>query len=213
MSAVLPPSLGVPAAAREAASMLGSGTSPSVVDAIGRLALSRERLRDAMLPPPRRAHHGAPGESMEGLASFASHLLDRVKALPIAAVLIDAIESWWAQHPLRTAASVAAEASRKLAEPIAERNPMMLLLGAFLFGAVVVLTRPWRWMLRPVLFAGLIPALATRAIRELSVDSLVDMFAWYSAPPSRANAARTDPPPCAAEAPSQAAAQARTSAR
>ena len=204
MSAVLPSSVGVPAGVPETGSAILTGTSPCVVDAVERLARSRQRLREAMLPPP-QAHHRAGGQ---GMASFAGHLMERVKELPGAAVLIDAIESWWAQHPLRTAATVVAEASRKLAEPIAQRSPMMLVLGAFLFGAVVILTRPWRWILRPVLFAGLIPALATRAIRELSVDSLVDMFAWYSKPSSRAAAAQTDPPQQTPRDPSPASAQA-----
>jgi len=91
-------------------------------------------------------------------------------------ILIDALQVWWARHPLHTAGLVAAEASRKFAAPIAERRPMTLILSAVLLGAILALTRPWRWLLRPALFAGLLPALVSRVMKELPVDSLIRMF-------------------------------------
>jgi hypothetical protein len=152
-----------------------------------------------MLPPPpktRREH--ALGE---GVSSFASHLIERVKAMPGVAVILDALRSWWAQHPLHTAGTVATEASRRLAAPIANRNPVALVVGAALFGALLMLTRPWRWMLRPALFAGLLPALVARAIRELPVDSLLGMFASFNAPAgARSAAPRATPTASAADA-------------
>jgi len=181
MSAVLPDTAAAPStSARPAAATPSAAASTAAVDdkpktvtsAIERLALSREQLRAAMLPKPKAAKDGQSG----GIAAMASHLTDRVKEVPGVPILIDALKTWWARHPLHTAGLVAAEASRKFAGPIAERRPMTLILSAVLLGAVLALTRPWRWLLRPALFAGLLPALVSRAMKELPVDSLIRMF-------------------------------------
>jgi hypothetical protein len=190
MSAVLPSLPAIATDGREVAVAPRSEPRPSVDEALARLAGSRERLRAAMLPPPKRRL----GESEDAAPSFIDHLLERIKELPGVAVLIDGIESWWSRHPLHAAASVATEATRRLAEPIAERNPLLLVGGAFALGALLVVTRPWRWILRPVVFAGLVPAIAARAVRELSIDTLADIFAWYSAPPKRSAATPADSP-------------------
>jgi hypothetical protein len=175
MSAVLPSSTNAaPAPQRsEAASTAGAAKPVTVVAAVERLALSREQLRTAMLPKRRTS---GKADAQGGAGAVASSLTDRLKAIPGAPVLLDAVKTWWAQHPLRMATSLAAEASRKFAGPIAERNPLALVFGAVLLGALIALTRPWRWLLRPALFAGLIPALAARAIRELPIDSLLRIF-------------------------------------
>ncbi|MEP7056187.1 MAG: hypothetical protein ABI809_00230 [Caldimonas sp.] len=178
MSAVLPSPMAVPASDRTEAA-LSAPKPEGVTGALERLALSREILRAAMLPAPPKAHAHALGD---GIGALTSGLVDRVKTMPGAAVLIDTLRSWWDQHPLRTAGLVAAEASRKIATPVAERNPLGLVLGAVVVGALFALSRPWRWMLKPALFAGLLPALALRAIRELPVDSWLKMFASLAAP-------------------------------
>ena len=193
MSAVLSP-LDVPMAERDVAPVAGPTT---VSGAIVRLALSRERLRAAMMPASSKERAHALGD---GVSAFANDLVERVKALPGVAIVLDALRSWWAQHPLHTAGNVAAEASRRLAAPIAERNPVALVLGAALFGALLVLTRPWRWMLRPALFAGLVPALVARAIREVPVDSLLGLFASFKPPAPPASARATAPGPTTPEA-------------
>ena len=118
MSAVLSP-LDVPMAERPTEPAEGT---TAVSGAIVRLALSRERLRAAMLPASKQRTHALG----EGVSAFADDLVERVKALPGVAIVLDALRSWWAQHPLHTAGNVAAEASRRLAAPIAERNPLAL---------------------------------------------------------------------------------------
>jgi hypothetical protein len=149
-----------------------------VGDAIERLALSRERLRSTMMPAPQRpASHASSGSA----GSFTATLAERLKDLPGAAMLLDAVRTWWAQHPLRTAGLVAAEASRKFAAPLAERNPLALILGAVVIGALLALSRPWRWALRPAIFAGLVPAIAARIMRQLPLESWLRMFASVSA--------------------------------
>lgn len=146
---------------------------------VERLALSRERLRVAMQPPPAKP----PGHFLGGnIGEFAKDLMSRIKSMPGLGNLLEPIEAWWARHPLRTAGQVAAEASRSFATPMAERHPVMLLFGAVLVGALLALSRPWRWLVSPAVVAGLLPSLASRAIRELPVDSWLKVLASISAP-------------------------------
>ncbi len=168
-------------------------SSPSVDGAVERLAVSRQRLREALLPPPPKAHGHPLGE---GLGALATDLVNRAKAIPGAQLLLEALHDWWAQHPLRTAGILAAAAARKLAGPLAERSPLTLVLGAALVGALFALSRPSRWLLRPALIAGLAPALAARVIRELPIDAWLTMFSSFvvARAPASTPAAPTAPP-------------------
>ena len=189
MSAVLPSRLDVAAPKRDVENV---SSEDRVAGAIERLALSRERLRSTMLPPPPKAGLHASGAGSAG--SFVAGLTERLKDLPGAAMLLDALRTWWAQHPLRTASEVAAEASRKFAAPLAERNPLALILGAVVVGALFALTKPWRWLLRPALFAGLVPALGARLMRQVPLESWLRMFASVSARTAR-ETVRNEPTP------------------
>lgn len=143
--------------------------------AADRLALSRSRLRAAMMdiahPPKRPPLLGA------GAGDLVSQILSRIKSLPGAAIVVESIDSWWQQHPLRTAGLVADEATRAFVKPIAQRSPQTLILGAAAAGALFALTRPWRWLLRPALFVGLVPQLASHAIKRMPLDSWIKMVA------------------------------------
>lgn len=93
--------------------------------------------------------------------------LASLKSLPIAGIVIDALSGWWAQHPLRIAVVVGSSAAEVLARPIAERNPLGLVLGSAVLGAAVVWSRPWRWLLKPALFAGLTQRLLSSALARV----------------------------------------------
>lgn len=116
-----------------------------------------------------------------GLGSFADDIVGRLKGFPIAAVVIETLEHWWAEHPLHTAGIVAEEASRKFVAPIAQKNPYALILGSVVVGAVLALTRPWRWLIRPALLAGLVPQLASQALKHMPIESWMQMLATFTA--------------------------------
>jgi hypothetical protein len=178
--------------------------------ALARLTLTRERLRQAMTPPPREAAR----DDRQGLDGIASGLVDRLKSLPGVDLLMGVLESWWARHPLRTVGVVAAEASRKFAAPIAAREPYLLVFGAMAAGALLVLLKPWR-LVRRALFAGLLPALLFRLVRELPIESWMKLYGSISVPrgapvaPAATTTARPSPP---IDVPSTAAARPSTSA-
>jgi hypothetical protein len=102
--------------------------------------------------------------------------------MPALTVVIEGVQDWWAQHPLRTAGVVAAEATRRIAAPIAERRPLALVFGAVLVGALLALARPWRLLLRPSVLVGLLPMIAARAIRELPIENWLQVAVDFAAP-------------------------------
>jgi hypothetical protein len=135
-------------------------------DAVIRIETSRARLRLAMLPPPPTAK-GAP----ETTRSWWSRM-SRIKTI---SAVVESVEAWWANHPLRPVAGVAVEASDAVIQPLAKRHPLALVGVAALAGASLVWSRPWRWALRSALFAGLLPQLASRVVSSLPIESWINM--------------------------------------
>jgi hypothetical protein len=133
------------------------------MNAVERIELSRARLRHAMLPPP------APqtDESATGPRAW----LERLRDQPSIAIVIDALQSWWSHHPMRALVHVASEATNAVAKPIAQHNPVALVVAAGLLGIVLAWSRPWRWALKPALFAGLMPQLVSRVVANLPIES------------------------------------------
>lgn len=146
-----------------------SPTGPS--DSAGpaeRLVLSRERLRLAMAPP------GARAASSGAARRPAGAWFDDLKANPVSAMLIDAVTRWWAQHPLRLAGMVAAGATTAMVRPMAQRNPLSLVLAALVLGGLLAWSRPWRWLLTPALLAGFVPRVFSKLV------ALVPSQAWMA---------------------------------
>ncbi len=142
-----------------------------------KLRASRERLRSTMLgySAPRR-------ETQGGNASSFSSLQDALKSIPGASIVVDAILSWWAQHPLRSAAVLASSAAKVVVKPLAERNPVALMFGMAVLGALLVWKRPWRWLLTPALFVGLLPQLMSKFAQHMPIES---WFAAFEPPQGR----------------------------
>ena len=197
MSAVLP------GAAMTGRSNVQSLASPAPIvpmveiklpTAAERLAASRVRLRAALMeiahPPPRPSLFD--GLHLGSLSGLAGPLIDKFKGVPGAMFVVETIEGWWAQHPLRTAGIVAGEASREFVLPVARSNPFALILGSVVLGALFVVSRPWRWLLRPALFVGLVPQLASQALKRMPIETWLGMFESFKAKGrSRSSAAKT----------------------
>ena len=166
----------------------------STAELSDRLALSRERMRQAMQGKPAPRSGGA---FVGDAAGAPLPWLQSLRSLPIAGVVFDAVLSWWEQHPLRIGFVVASSAAKALARPIAQRNPLGLVLGTFLLGGLVMWSRPWRWLLKPALFAGLLPQLVNKVLARLPSQActlamdLVAEASGYSA--HLASAKRTCP--------------------
>jgi len=176
MSAVLPANAAPPQSAAAAERPIVDPKEPSAAE---RLEASRARLRTALMdiahPPPKPSLLGD-----IGIGSFGSQILEKLKSLPGAALILESIEHWWAEHPLHAAGALAEEASRRYVGPIARRNPVAVVLGSAIFGALLVASKPWRWLLRPALFIGLVPQIASHALKRMPLDSWLQMLSALS---------------------------------
>lgn len=132
-----------------------------------RLALSRERLHQAMrdISAPQG---GAKNQCADGLTGAWQVGL---RSNPVTNVVIEAVSSWWAKHPLRTTSMLAADALKTVVQPVAQRHPLGLLVGAFLLGGLLARSLPWRRIVTPVLFAGLLPQLLSKAMAQVPPQS------------------------------------------
>ena len=152
---------------------------------VERIELSRARLRHAMLPPPAVPAAGDPPAALAWL--------ERLKAQPAIAIVIDTLRVWWLHQPMRAVVHVASEATNAVAKPIAQHNPMALVLLAAVAGALFAWSRPWRWALKPALFAGLMPQLVSRVVANLPLESWLAVFTSLNSAPPPHDTARNSP--------------------
>jgi hypothetical protein len=173
-----PPEAAAAAAVASAVDRKDDDNEPSAAD---RLELSRARLRLALLEIAHPAPKASLLDQLPGMTDLKTKAMHWLSTLPGAALVLDSLDSWWQQHPLRTAGAVAREAGEQVLAPVARRNPYAFVLGAAALGAVVVLTKPWRWLLRPALFVGLVPQIASHAMRRMPIDTWIRMASSLTA--------------------------------
>lgn len=172
MSAFVPESPDVPAVAETQ----DAAQRPSATE---RLAASRERMRQWMLGADPRDEARRRTEAAIA-AGERPAWLDRLRAAPVIGVVIDAASAWWANHPMQPAASLAHGVVRDAVAPLARRHPIAIVAGAFVFGVAVVRLRPWRWLLKPALFAGLTSQILTRVVSSVPLDSVLDAIGSFA---------------------------------
>lgn len=92
-----------------------------------------------------------------------------------------------------------------LLQQVVKRHPLLSATAAMLAGALVARARPWRWVLKPELWAALLPTLMS-SLAGAPIGTWADIAAsllrqGMSSPPAEGGA------PAAAVAPDRAAAQ------
>ena len=93
------------------------------------------------------------------------------QTVSVGGIVREVIGEWWDEHPLHASATLAFKASRTAIVPLVRRHPAAVLGGAAVVGAVIIWARPWRWLLRPALVAGVASQLAARAIARMATAS------------------------------------------
>ena len=144
-----------------------SMNDPSIeLTASERLTRSRERMSHWLTDDDR---DDAPRTRHSGHADAARNVDHSPNS--IGGIVTEVIGEWWAEHPLHASAAFALSASRTAIVPLVRRHPAATLGGAAALGAMIIWARPWRWLLRPALVAGVASQLAARTITRMATAS------------------------------------------
>ena len=150
-----------------------------------RLVLSRERLRRALreiaMPPQVKKN--------AGLGGPLSAWFNNLKSTPGASGVIEMVRRWWAQHPLHVVGAFAADVAKTVLQPVAQRNPLGLMTGAFAIGGLLAWGRPWRHILTPALLVGLLPQILSRAASNIPAQSWIAVLTTLAQSQRRPDAA------------------------
>ena len=128
-----------------------------------RLARSRMNMTQ-WLGDDAQARSSAEGSGGLGLARW----LKGLSKHPLAALTIDALADRWSRHPLHTSVQLAQTAANQTIAPLVRRHPALVLGSAAVAGALLVRARPWRWLLRPALLAGVASQVAAQLLAHLN---------------------------------------------
>lgn len=134
------------------------------MNATERLALSRERIRQAMLHP---GVSSGPADR-EHSANTSPDWLLKLRTMPAVNLLTNVFDGWWARQPLRLALILAAQTGTIILEPTARKHPFKLVLAATAVGGLLAALRPWRWIPTSALLAGLVPQLVSEVLKRRS---------------------------------------------
>lgn len=109
--------------------------------ALARLALSRQHLREALIEPLPAA--AAPGES--GGAATWRRLRRWAGRSPVLVAGMTAARGWWRAQPWRPVVESGARELQGQVVPLVRRHPVLSLLAATGLGAGLVMGRRWWW--------------------------------------------------------------------
>jgi hypothetical protein len=147
------------------------GPPQSVASATERLAASRQRLQIALA---QTAEANRPRTVSSAHAPPA--WMDELKAIPGVGIVVQALSTWWAKYPLNTASVMAFDAANAIAKPVATRHPVALVLAALAVGGMLAYSRPWRWILKPALLAGLMAQLSAKLVAQMPLQSWMSLL-------------------------------------
>ncbi|MDZ7919173.1 hypothetical protein [Rhodoferax sp.] len=91
---------------------------------------------------------------------------------------------WWEHHPLHATGALANGLAQTLLRPLAQRHPLALAAGAAAVGAMLALSRPWRWAFKPTLLNAMGPALLSSLLASGAVQSWIAEVLAKAAPGS-----------------------------
>ena len=127
-----------------------------------RLVQSRERLRLALSEVNSRPD-GANIPHGQALPDWLASL----KALPGASLLLDILQGWWVRQPFRVTLLLAAQGAKAVLQPMAQRHPYGLVIGAATVGGLLLLARPWRWISTQAIWAGILPQILSASMQHM----------------------------------------------
>ena len=92
---------------------------------------------------------------------------------------------------MHNASLLVADVAKGIVQPMAQRHPLRLLAGAVLLGGLLAWSRPWRWVLTPALFAGLLPQLIAKVMGQMPPEAWLGLLAVLAQRPVHQNAGQT----------------------
>jgi hypothetical protein len=138
-----------------------------------RLLQSRQRLANWLAEDGNASPHPGPGKP-----AALPRWLQGLRTNPIAAIVIDALAAQWSRHPLNTSLRLVSAAADRAIAPLVQKHPWAVLGGSAVIGALLVLSKPWRWLPKPAIAAGVAAQLTAQVISYLSAlrpaDAAVD---------------------------------------
>jgi hypothetical protein len=142
---------------------------------IAQARLNNSRLRVSLALHQTHAAQGKPDPASSAGAS--PSWADCLTTDPALRMLLQTLATWLAKHPLQNAVSMVSLAAREMLRPMAQRNPLGLVLGAAAIGGALVLAKPWRWISVPTLATGLLPQLVAKLVTQLPSVSWIEVLA------------------------------------
>ena len=152
-----------------------AGPPDSVASASERLAMTRQRLRIALAET---VEANRPRAAVSGASS--SSWTDDLKTIPGVGIVVQALSAWWAKYPLNAASAMAFDAANAVAKPLATRHPVALVLGAVAVGGLLAWSRPWRWILKPALLAGLMAQMTSKLVAQVPLQSWMSLLTAFA---------------------------------
>ena len=172
-----------PAEAPLDAAASGSGQASRVdssptAHALTRLQQSRAGIQRALTET---APSAQPSTSA-GAPPLLADVLTKLRSVPAANLLLDAIASWWSQQPAGILLQLGTTATRTLIKPVAQRHPVALVVCALAFGGLIIWTRPWRWLLRPTAISRWLPRFATGVAAQIPLSVWLSLLRTAQSP-------------------------------